>query len=136
MVVPTEMQQTGIIKALKILGIGAGAVFALLFLRELPFDEYGLALLTTIEGWGPLAPLVCVLVYIVWVLLMLPGSVMTIGAGILFGTWGIPVAVIGGLASSMAAFLVARYFDHTREAGWARKNQRARILYRDMARSS
>lgn len=132
MVVDTEMQQTGIPRALKVVAIGIGAVVALLLLRELPFDKYGLALLRAIEGWGPLAPLVCILIYIIWVLLMLPGSVMTIGAGILFGKWGMLVAVLGGMASSTAAFLVARYFARGRVHAWAARSDRARVLDRAM----
>lgn len=117
--------------------LGAGAVLALVILsiRFLPFQEYGLALLETIQSWGPLAPVICVAVYVVWVLCLLPGSVMTVGAGVMFGTWGIPVAVAGGMASSTAAFLIARYWGRARIREWTRRSQKIRVLDRALQES-
>ncbi len=64
----------------------------------------------TIENTGPLAPLVFMLSYILSTVLFLPGSVLTLLGGALFGPvlgtfYSLTAATIG----AMLAFLIARY---------------------------
>ncbi|MEX0655130.1 MAG: TVP38/TMEM64 family protein [Phycisphaeraceae bacterium] len=57
--------------------------------------------------WGPVA---FILLYILFTVLMLPGSILTILAGALFGLlWGTVAVSIGSTLGVAAAFLIARY---------------------------
>jgi len=64
-----------------------------------------------IRGLGPLAPIAFVAIYIVACVLFLPGSILTIGAGVIFGVvrGSIYVSIAATLGAT-AAFLVGRYF--------------------------
>jgi len=66
--------------------------------------------LTWISGLGPTGPLVFALLYITACVLMLPGSILTLGAGAVFGV--IKGSVLVSVASTLGAtcaFLVGRY---------------------------
>ncbi|MEE9274192.1 MAG: TVP38/TMEM64 family protein, partial [bacterium] len=63
-----------------------------------------------VRGFGPLAPLIFVLFYALATVLLLPGSVLTIAGGLLFGPLlGMPLNVTGATLGATGAFLVARY---------------------------
>ena len=130
-----RMQQENVQKSSKIAGAGLIALLLILLLRDLPFQEYAVGLFKRIEEWGPLAPVACIVVYVVWVLCLLPGSVMTVGSGVLFGSWGIPIAVAGGLSASTAAFLIARHLGSDRVKNWAARNRNAQLLDRAIQES-
>lgn len=62
-----------------------------------------------VRGAGPAAPIAFVLVYAALTVLLLPGSVMTITGGILFGPYvGSALAVLGATAGATGSFLVGR----------------------------
>jgi uncharacterized membrane protein YdjX (TVP38/TMEM64 family) len=63
-----------------------------------------------IRGLGPLAPIVFIAIYIVACVAFLPGSILTIGAGVIFGVvrGSIYVSIAATLGAT-AAFLVGRY---------------------------
>jgi len=66
--------------------------------------------LTWISGLGPTGPLVFALLYITACVLMLPGSILTLGAGAVFGV--VSGSVLVSVASTLGAtcaFLVGRY---------------------------
>lgn len=67
--------------------------------------------LTWMDGLGFWGPLVFILAYIVATVFLLPGSVLTLGAGAVFGLFkgGLYVS-IGSTIGATAAFLVGRYF--------------------------
>ncbi len=68
------------------------------------------ALETWIAGFGITAPVVFVAVYALASVLFLPGMVMTLAGGALFGpVWGTLINLLGATLGAMAAFLVARY---------------------------
>ncbi|HKZ05177.1 MAG TPA: TVP38/TMEM64 family protein [Methylomirabilota bacterium] len=87
------------------------AVVALLVLARV-FDAgtWLAAALTWIRGLGPVAPLVFLGLYVVACVLLLPGSVLTLGAGAVFGVAKAFVIVwISATLGATAAFLVGRY---------------------------
>lgn len=91
--------------------IGGAFVAAALVvaLRELPVREWTVGLLTWIQGLGPLAPVILVAVYLVACVLLIPGSLITLGAGFLFGLGeGFVVVSIGSVAGATLAFLIGR----------------------------
>ena len=64
--------------------------------------------LAGLGGWGPVA---FVVIYAAATVAALPGSVLTVMAGALFGTvLGVVLVSIGATAGASAAFLVSRYF--------------------------
>lgn len=64
----------------------------------------------SIQGYGPLAPLIYMLIYTVAPALLLPGLPITIAGGILFGPfWGVIYTITSATAGACVAFLVARY---------------------------
>src|ERR1700724_4474415 len=64
-----------------------------------------------ISSLGAVAPIVFIAAYIAACVLFIPGSIMTIGAGILFGVVrGAIYVSIGATLGATAAFLIGRYF--------------------------
>lgn len=64
-----------------------------------------------IGNLGILGPIFFIIVYILATLLFLPGLLLTLGAGFLFGVvWGSVYVCLGSNLGAMAAFLVGRYF--------------------------
>ncbi len=87
----------------------AAAVVAALFL--LPLKDYMLAVLAWTQGLGWWGPLVVAAFYVLACVLLLPGGIITIGAGSLFGLWiGLITVSIGSTLGACAAFLVGRTF--------------------------
>lgn len=86
------------------------AVALLVLARALDAGAWLAAALTWIHGLGPVAPLVFLLIYIVACVLLLPGSVLTLGAGAVFGVaYGFVIVWISATLGATAAFLVGRY---------------------------
>ncbi len=106
----------GRIKLLVLAAAAAGLGVAGYFL---PVKEYIQAALDWTAKFGSWGPIIVAAIYIPACVLLLPGVVLTLGAGMLFGlTVGTVAAVsIGSTAGACAAFLVARTFGR----GWIRQ---------------
>jgi uncharacterized membrane protein YdjX (TVP38/TMEM64 family) len=62
-----------------------------------------------IRGLGPWGPIVLACLYIPESMLMIPGFLLTLGAGFLFGViWGTAAASIGSVAGATVAFILGR----------------------------
>lgn len=60
---------------------------------------------------GPWGPAVFILIYLVAPAFFLPGSPLTIAAGVLFGpVWGTLYSIVGATGGATIAFLIGRYF--------------------------
>jgi len=101
----------------------AAAVAPALVYRDL-FDAAAL------EAWiaaaGPLGPLLYMAIYAVATVLFLPGSVLTLAGGALFGpVWGTFYSLTGATVGAAAAFVIARYLASDwvshRASGWTRQ---------------
>jgi uncharacterized membrane protein YdjX (TVP38/TMEM64 family) len=67
-------------------------------------------LLASLEGLGAWAPLAFILVYALATVAFIPGSILTLAGGALFGILeGTAYVLVGALLGSGAAFLIARY---------------------------
>ncbi len=85
----------------------AAAVVWAVFNRE-TFD------IAAIEGWlqglGYWAPVVFVLLWVLWAVLFLPGAIIGLAGGALFGpVWGVVWTLIGATLGASLAFLAARF---------------------------
>ncbi|MBD3239791.1 MAG: hypothetical protein GF331_04340 [Chitinivibrionales bacterium] len=88
------------------------------------------ALRDWIDGLGPLGPLVYIVLYAAATAVAIPGSPMTLAAGVLFGSlWGIAIVSIAATLGAAGAFLIARYFARDATAASLSKNPRFRRLY-------
>ncbi len=84
-------------------------VAVILALWLLPLRRYVIDVLTWTEGLGPWGPVAVALFYIVACVAFLPGSVITLGAGALFGVGvGALTVWVGSNIGACAAFLVGR----------------------------
>ena len=101
----------------------AAAVAPALVYRDL-FDAAAL------EAWiaaaGALGPLLYMAIYAVATVLFLPGSVLTLAGGALFGpVWGTFYSLTGATVGAAAAFVIARYLASDwvshRASGWTRQ---------------
>ncbi len=77
--------------------------------KFLPINDWIQTLLTTIGGMGPLGPVLLAGTYVIACVLFIPGSLLTLGSGFLFGVVTGTIAVsIGSTLGAAAAFLVGR----------------------------
>ncbi len=74
--------------------------------------------------WGVVAPLIFMLIYAVATVFFLPGSLLTLAGGALFGPlWGTLINLTGATLGATLAFLVARYLG----AEWVEKKSGERL---------
>jgi uncharacterized membrane protein YdjX (TVP38/TMEM64 family) len=97
--------------------------------RSLPLGAW----IASFEAWvadlGPLAGVVYGLAYVAAALLFVPGSLLTLGAGLVFGLgWGIVLVSISSTTAAALAFLIARYLARPRVEALARKNEKFRAI--------
>lgn len=68
------------------------------------------AVLEWINGLGPIAPIAFILLYVVITVAFVPASVVTLGAGVVFGVVkGSLLVFTGAMLGATAAFIVGRY---------------------------
>jgi uncharacterized membrane protein YdjX (TVP38/TMEM64 family) len=85
------------------------ALFVLGYIFNVP--SHLRSALDWIRDLGVIAPLVFILLYIGVTVLFVPGSILTLGAGAVFGVlWGTIYVSVGSTLGATAAFLVGRYF--------------------------
>ncbi len=78
--------------------------------------------LTTLGPWGVL---VFLLIYLIAVVALVPGDLLTMTAGAIFGAvWGIVVASIGATAGAGLAFLISRYCARNAVVHWLGGNEK------------
>jgi uncharacterized membrane protein YdjX (TVP38/TMEM64 family) len=86
------------------------AVLALLILGGRQAAAFVPRFIAWVESVGPLGPLVFILGYAVATVAFVPGSVLTLAAGAIFGVLkGTIYTLVGATLGASAAFLVARY---------------------------
>ena len=105
--------------------IGLGVVAVFVAARVLPVLEWLKSFETWVKGMGAAGMFLYGAVYVVAVLLFVPGIVLTLGAGFLFGLgWGIAVVSVASTLAAALAFLIARYLARDAVERLARNNPR------------
>lgn len=107
--------------------IGAGLLVVALLVawRLLPVDDWVLGLQHTVARMGVLGGVVFALIYVVAALLLVPGAVLTIAAGVVFGVvWGTLLVSAASTVAAAAAFLIARYLARARVEKMARRHEK------------
>ena len=95
---------------IKIAIIVVAIIFLIVLTRYLPIASYIMSMLEWTESLGVWGPVVVALFYIVACVFFIPGSIVTLGAGFLFGTVvGTITVSIGSTMGAAAAFLVGRF---------------------------
>lgn len=103
------------VKTMLVLAIAAALVATVGFfdVRQLFRDA-----LAWISGLGPLGPIIFVALYILACVFLLPGAILTLGAGAIFGfTQGAIAASVGATLGATCAFLVGRHLARDWVAG-------------------
>jgi uncharacterized membrane protein YdjX (TVP38/TMEM64 family) len=104
-------------------GLGIAASFVVWWL--MPVEQWLEQVQGSMARMGALGGLVFGLLYVVAALLFVPGSVLTLGAGLVFGLgWGTVVASAAATTTAGAAFLITRYLARDRVARLARRHEK------------
>lgn len=114
-------------------GIGIGLLVLGLFAawRLLPVDVWLKEFQSWISMLGPLGGVLYGLAYVIGAVLFVPGAVLTLAAGYLFGFgWGIVIVWLAATAAAALAFLIARYLARERVEKLARRNEKFGALDR------
>lgn len=107
-----------------------GVAFALL-----PVGEWLARFQAWVQGLGPAGWVVYALVYAACVVGFVPASILTLGAGALYGVWvGVAVVLMGATLGAALAFLLARTLLRDRIEQMTRDNARVRALDRAIAK--
>jgi uncharacterized membrane protein YdjX (TVP38/TMEM64 family) len=102
--------------------------------RSLPVSDWLREFQTYVRGLGALGYVVYIAVYVVCVVAFIPASVLTVGAGAIFGfAGGTIVVVIGATIGSALAFLLARTVMRKRIEKMTATNAKFRALDRAIA---
>jgi uncharacterized membrane protein YdjX (TVP38/TMEM64 family) len=101
--------------------LGMGAALLLLLLgawAAAPADEWIQAIGRAVAQLGWAAPVAYVALYVVGTVVLAPSPLMSIAAGVAFGWWGFPLAVVAATAGATVSFLIGRYFLNDDLEGW------------------
>jgi uncharacterized membrane protein YdjX (TVP38/TMEM64 family) len=121
--------EKGKVKILKIIGfvvvVAALIAAAKIFNLQQVFRD----ILSWISGLGTLAPLIFIIIYIMACVLLLPGSILTLGAGVVFGVVKGAIAVsIGSTLGATCAFLIGRYLARNWVSGKIAGNEKFKAI--------
>lgn len=118
----------------KLLGIGLALVAVVVVARLTGLSEYisldSLSRLRDwIDGFGVAAPLVFIAIYVVATVAFLPGTPLSLLAGLVFGpVFGTLWVVIGATIGATLAFLIGRYAARGLVEEWTAKDERIKKL--------
>ncbi len=91
--------------------------------------------LIQVNHWGIWAPLGFILLYNVATVLLIPGSILTLGSGVLFGIgWGSLYVFIAATLGATLAFLIGRYFARNWVNSKVQKNPKFQAIDQAIAR--
>jgi len=116
------MKAANIIRIIVFVFLIAGIATAVTYRKQFDIDVLG----DWLAGAGVMAPLLFIGIYAISTVLLIPGSVLTIAGGVLFGPiWGTFYNLTGATIGATMAFLIARYLTSNlvsrKTGGWLRQ---------------
>ena len=113
----------------------AGLVLLVIAAHRLPIGDRLKELNDLFARLGPAGIALFVLVYTLAAILFVPGSALTIGAGVIYGLgWGCVAVSAGSTLGAAGGFLIARYLARRRVERWAAANPRFAAIDRAVGR--
>ena len=120
-----------------LLGLIASVVFVTLLLAILLYFDvhyYMIDLLRWVDAQGIWGPVLLILLMALVVVLVLPGILLTTGAGFVFGVVeGSIYIVLGTTLGALAAFMIARYLFGPYAVDFVRRRNRLRLINEEMS---
>lgn len=105
-----KQSNSRITSQLKLIGTSGLVVFLILASQYIDIQELLKTALHWVESLGVLAPIVFIVIYNLATVLFIPGSLLTIKGGCLFGVfWGSIYVTIAAMLGAIFAFLIGRY---------------------------
>jgi len=118
-------------KIWKWLVVAVALVALIVALRVLPITEWLKSFNQWVAGLGPAGVVLFIVVYALAAVFFVPGSVLTIGAGFIFGLGlGVVAVSIGSVTAAALAFLISRYVARKRIESLAGKNEKFKAVDR------
>jgi uncharacterized membrane protein YdjX (TVP38/TMEM64 family) len=97
--------------------------------RLLPVDQWLKAFNEWVSHLGPSGVVIFIGTYVLATVLLLPGSILTVGAGFVFGLgWGLFAVSIGSTVGAASAFLISRFVAREKIAEMARQSENFRRI--------
>ncbi len=119
----------------KWIGVVGGVLLLIVGTRLLPITEWLRRLQDWIAGLGPAGGVLYGLLYVLATLLFVPGLVLTLGAGFLFGfVWGTVIVSLASTTTAALAFTIARHLARSSVEKLARKNPKFEAIDRAIAK--
>ena len=95
-------------------GLAAAAIALFVAYRLLPIGEWITSFQDWVQGYGAFGVAIFIAVYALTSFALVPGSFLTLAAGVIWGLWAFPIVVVGATLGSALSFLAARYAFHDR----------------------
>lgn len=129
--IPAAAPQKSGLPVVKIVVAVAVLAAFIVAVKLLPTDEWLRSLQDYVKGLGAVGWIVYALVYALCCVLFVPASLLTLGAGVIFGlVEGTIVVVIGATLGAVASFLLARTVMRSKIEGMTAGNEKFRALDR------
>ncbi len=101
-----------------------------------PAKQWAISFVEWMHGQGASAIVIFAVAYIVAAVVLIPGSVLTLGAGFVYGTvWGTLLVVPASVAAAVIAFAISRRFGRNWVATRVQQNPKLAALDRAIGRS-
>ena len=121
-----------ILRLILLMLVLVGLFFALLWVKNSGLLARALEWISSLGPWGPF---VFILIYIVVAVLLVPASILTFGAGVVFGMlYGSIYVLVAATAASTVAFIIGRHFARDRVERKLGDNPKFRLLDAAVAR--
>jgi uncharacterized membrane protein YdjX (TVP38/TMEM64 family) len=113
----------------RLLALAALLAILLASTRLFNAEDVVAAALDWVESQGLLGYLALIFLYVIACVLFVPGSLLTFGAGAIYGFFeGFLLVSVGSTLGATAAFLIGRYFARDRVARWVTGSQKFRAI--------
>jgi uncharacterized membrane protein YdjX (TVP38/TMEM64 family) len=124
-------QRKKLFSRIKFMAIAIAIAILIIAIRRYDLQQPIATSFNWMKELGPLGPIVYILIYNIATLLFIPGSVLTIKGGCIFGVfWGSIYVIIAAIIGAVFAFLVGRYLSRDWVAKKMEKHPRFQAIDR------